>query len=113
MFDIDPLYAWIAAEPSLLADGELAGAGDDHLDRFILTDPTIQRLEDFLVAECLRRGAGQTSLPQSIDLLMIAVLAVVYASIAQGRTDAMTALVGVAGAGVGFFLRAKVQAPAP
>ena len=53
VFDVDPAYAWIAAEPSLLANGELTCAGDDLVDRFILTDPTIERLEDFLVAECL------------------------------------------------------------
>lgn len=46
-------------------------------------------------------------------IALASVLAVVYASIAQGRPDAMTALVGIAGAATGFYLRGKVQTPTP
>lgn len=46
-------------------------------------------------------------------IALIATVAIAYASIAQGSDPAMTALVGLAGASAGFFLRAKVQAPTP
>lgn len=44
-------------------------------------------------------------------IALASVLAVVYASIAQGRPDAMTALVGIAGAATGFYLRGRLQNP--
>ncbi len=42
--------------------------------------------------------------------LGIAIIVVSIAAV-RGSEPAMTALVGVVGAGVGFFLRAKVQPP--
>ena len=46
-------------------------------------------------------------------MALIAVGAIAYASIGQGNEAAMTALVGVAGAAAGFFLRGKLTPPTP
>lgn len=42
-----------------------------------------------------------------------AVGGVVFASIAQSSPEAMTALVGIAGAVAGYYLRGKLQTPTP
>ncbi len=46
-------------------------------------------------------------------MALIAVVAIAYASIGQSNEAAMTALVGVAGAAAGFFLRGKLSPPTP
>ena len=53
LFDVNPAYAWIATEPSLLAHGKLSGAGDDQFHGCILADTAIEILQSFLVAQRL------------------------------------------------------------
>ena len=44
-------------------------------------------------------------------ITIVAVVVIAYAAAVQNNDGAMTALVGVVGAGVGYFLRGKVQSP--
>lgn len=41
----------------------------------------------------------------------VALLVVAYVALMQNSAEAMTALVGVVGAGVGYFLRGRLQEP--
>ena len=60
---VDPAYAGITPEPALLAGGETTGPLDDRRRRLLEQAATAQVLQQLLVAERLRRGAGQTAGP--------------------------------------------------
>ena len=59
--DVDPAYAGVAAEPALLADGELAGAHDDRWTASSSGTSTLEVVEELLVAEGLAGGARQSA----------------------------------------------------
>ena len=59
MFDGDPAYARVATEPSLLANGELTSAQDDHRNRLREPDLALEMFDQFFVSQRLASGARQ------------------------------------------------------